>query len=229
MLNILLLFFLDKTLIFGTRQGHLLMYIVEQNTDEHKMELKLHNYNKMFSPKPIIQVEVIPEYQLLISLSDNVINVHDISRITNFPLVHCAKNTKGATIFALNIKRSKSLTGEISLTVRMCVGVKRKLQLWYWKHDEFLSYGDDIDLSDVPKTLLWSENTICVGFKTEYVMYNVRFTKIFFYFLLNFLFRARFQRNQPKNLIYFLPVRREQLIHVLLSLMIVLRLLKMNI
>lgn len=159
-------------MILGTRQGHLLMYTVDLNSSDSRMELTLLQFDKNFSKKPILQVEVIPEYNLLFSLSDNVISVNDISR-HNFPLVHCAMRTKGASIFALDIKRSKSLTGETALVVRMCVAIKRKLQFWYWKHDELLELRKDLDLSDVPRALLWAENMICVGYKTEYVMYDV--------------------------------------------------------
>lgn len=162
----------DNNVILGTRQGHLLMYEVDLNTSDSRMELTLRRYDKNFSKKPILQVEVIPEYNLLFSLSDTVVSVNDICR-HNSPLVHCASRTKGASIFALDIKRSKSLTGETALVVRMCVAIKRKLQFWYWKHDELLELRKDLDLNDVPRALLWAENMICVGYKTEYVMYDV--------------------------------------------------------
>lgn len=166
--------FPDNTVIFGTKQGHLLIYAIEVNANDRKMELQLLQYNKNFSTKPIMQVDVIPDYQLLFCLIDSTISVYDISR-NQTSLVHCATKTKGASLFALDVKRSKSMTGETAIVVRMCVAVKRKLQLWYWKwkqHD-LLSFAPDIDLSDVPKTVLWSENTICVGYKTEYVLYDV--------------------------------------------------------
>lgn len=144
------------------------------------MELQLLQYNKNFSTKPIMQVDVVPDYQLLFCLIDSTISVYDISR-NQTSLVHCATKTKGASLFALDVKRSISLTGETAIVCRMCVVVKRKLQLWYWKwkqHD-LLSFAPDIDLSDIPKTILWSENTICVGYKTEYVLYDA---SIFFFF-----------------------------------------------
>lgn len=163
---------LDNHVLLGTRQGHLLMYAVEQSASERKMDLQLLQYDKNFSKKPITQIDVIPEYQLLFSLSDGLININDINR-HNFPIVHSATKTKGATIFALDIKRSTSLTGETALVVRLCVAIKRKLQFWYWKHDKLLEFCEVIDLSDVPKSLVWLENTICIGFKTDYILYDV--------------------------------------------------------
>ncbi|XP_055613436.1 vam6/Vps39-like protein [Uranotaenia lowii] len=162
----------ENKLILGTRQGHLLMYSFEPNPDSNKLDLQLLQYDKNFSKKPITQIEAIPEYKLIFSLSDGVVNVNDYSR-HGFPLIHTAQKTKGATVFALDIKKSKSLTGELALVCRLCVAVKRKLQCYYWKQNELLEFGNDIDLNDVPKTIAWNNSWICVGFKTEYVIYDI--------------------------------------------------------
>lgn len=78
------------------------------------MELQLLQYDKNFSKKPILQLEVIEEYNILFSLSDNVISVNDISR-HNFPLIHIANKTKGANTFSLDVQKTQSLTGIIAL------------------------------------------------------------------------------------------------------------------
>lgn len=76
--------------------------------------------------------------------------------------------------------------------VRVCVAVKRKLQFWYWKRDELLEFAPDIELNDVPKVLSWTGNFICVGYKTEYVLFDVNISKflvflsIFMCFALDF-------------------------------------------
>lgn len=57
--------------------------------------------------------------------------------------------------------------------VQMCVAVKRKLQLFYWKNNEFLQLVDDINLTEIPKALSWCQETICVGFRGEYSLYKV--------------------------------------------------------
>lgn len=161
----------DNSVIIGTQEGYLLMYTFNPNADERQPGLSLLQFNKTFSDKPIRQIDVIPEYNLLFSLSDEVISVHELG-LHNFR-VHRAPTTRGATIFALNVQRSRSLTGETVLMVRICVAVKRKLQLWYWKQVQFMKLAVDIELSDVPKALLWTENTICVGYKNEYLLYDV--------------------------------------------------------
>jgi Vam6/Vps39-like protein vacuolar protein sorting-associated protein 39 len=74
------------------------------------MELQLLQYDKNFSKKPILQLQVIEDLNLLFSLTDNLISVNDISR-HNFPLVCLAAKTKGANAFAMDVQRPQSLTG----------------------------------------------------------------------------------------------------------------------
>lgn len=62
------LIYLDDNLLIGTRQGFLFMYNVEPGTEE-KYNVQLMRLNKSFSKKAISQLEVIPDYQLLICLT----------------------------------------------------------------------------------------------------------------------------------------------------------------
>lgn len=57
--------------------------------------------------------------------------------------------------------------------VRICVAVKRKLQLYYWKNNEFMKLVEDISLTDVPRALTWCQETLCVGFRGEYSLFEV--------------------------------------------------------
>lgn len=163
----------EDNLLVGTKQGHLLMYSVCYREADSKHEVQLLRYNKTFSKKPIQQLAVVPEYQLLISLSDNIICVHDIS-IINFPAVCIVQRSRGATLFALDTKKYTSLTGETCVTVRLCVAVKRKLQLYYWKNGAFLELvREDLSVPDVPRALVWCQETLCVGFKGEYSLVHL--------------------------------------------------------
>lgn len=85
-------------MLLGTRQGHLLMYAVEQNTTDNKMDLQLLQYDKNFSKKPITQIDVIPEHHLLFSLTDGFVSIHNIAE-HNFPVVHFNSGTKGTLFF----------------------------------------------------------------------------------------------------------------------------------
>lgn len=161
----------DDNLLIGTRQGSLFMYnrVLEEN-DKYSLQLK--RLNKTFSKKGISQLEVIPEYELLISLTENIVQVHDLNE-KNFNVICQLPRTKGATHFTLNMKKETSLTGEGTLLVRMAVVVKRKLQLYFLKNRQFNQFGDDISLSEIPKSLIWSQETICVGYKGEYALIDL--------------------------------------------------------
>lgn len=162
----------DNNLLVGTRQGHLLMYSVTSRYGDQKHEVQLLRYNKNFSKKPIQQLAVVPEYEIIIRLSDNIICVHDMS-IINFPAITTVQRTRGATLFTLDVKKHTSLTGETSVTIRMCVAVKRKLQFFYWKNGEFRDFRADITVADVPRALAWCDETVCVGFKGEYCLVHL--------------------------------------------------------
>ncbi|KAG5897551.1 hypothetical protein JTB14_007267 [Gonioctena quinquepunctata] len=157
----------NDILLVGTRQGHLCMYNLVRSDD--KCEVQLMRYNKSFSKKPVQQLEVIPYHNILISLTDNLIQVHDLNSI-HFTTIHQVQKSKGATFFATNVKRHTSMTGEVTSLVRMAVAVKRKVQLYYLKNNEFLPLMDDINLNDIPRSMVWCQESICVGYRGEYAL-----------------------------------------------------------
>ena len=91
-------------LLVGTKQGHLLMYTIKfsdgalmngsisshnistQNSAD--IQVQLLRSNKYFSKKPIIKLDVVPEFYILVALSgDGSITVHDMDpAVTNFPV-----------------------------------------------------------------------------------------------------------------------------------------------
>ncbi|XP_026730982.1 vam6/Vps39-like protein [Trichoplusia ni] len=162
----------ENNLLLGTRQGHLLMYSVSQANGNQKYELRLLRYCKNFSKKPINQIEVIPEENLLLCLTDNVLSTYNINGV-NFPLVKTFDQTKGASLFALDNKPTTSMTGESNSVVRLCVAVRRKLQLYYGKNGEFKQHLFDFNIPDVPKVMSWGQQYLCLGFKSEYVLYDL--------------------------------------------------------
>ncbi|XP_055904894.1 vam6/Vps39-like protein [Eupeodes corollae] len=162
----------DNNVILGTRSGQLIMYSVQTNEPDGKINLQLLKFNKNFSKKAINQMEVIAEENLLFILTDGMIHVCDISRL-NFAFIHSSVETKGSSIFVLDVKTPKSQTGATATVIRMCVAIKRRLQFYYWKQDRLHPLPISIELKDVPKALCWIDDIICVGFKDEYVIYNI--------------------------------------------------------
>lgn len=153
----------EDNLLVATKQGHLLVYKIEEN------KINLDKTNKGFGNKPITQIEVIPDVQILLTLYDNTVNVHDLTH-PNFKILTPISRTKGATLFALDIQKQKTLTGELQCTIRMCVAVKRRLQLYYLKNREFRELTNDLRLPDVPKVVSWCGESLFVGFKSEYCL-----------------------------------------------------------
>ena len=69
----------DDHLLVGTHQGQLLMYSVLQGSSPNsslssRCEIHLLGSNKYFAKKPILQLGVVPEHQILVSLSGNFVN-----------------------------------------------------------------------------------------------------------------------------------------------------------
>ena len=67
-------FWIGDTLLVGTKQGHLLVYTVRasQGRSDVKFDVSLERSNKSFAKKPIMQLAVVPEYHILISLSGKI-------------------------------------------------------------------------------------------------------------------------------------------------------------
>lgn len=88
-------------------------------------------------------------------LADNIICIHDLNS-PNFQQLYQLPKTRGAMLFTLDIQSTQSLTGEKNTVVRLCVAVKRKLQLYYWKGKKFEEFKDfELTVSDIPRELSW--------------------------------------------------------------------------
>ncbi|EMP39590.1 Vam6/Vps39-like protein [Chelonia mydas] len=103
---------------------------------------------------------------LILAVAENNIYVHDL---LTFQQITTVSKAKGASLFTCDLQHSD--TGEEVL--RMCVAVRKKLQLYFWKDREFYELQGDFSVPDVPKSMAWCENSICVGFKRDYYLIRV--------------------------------------------------------
>ena len=94
-------------------------------------------------------------------------------------------------------QKQNSLTGEIAVAVRLCVVVKRKVHLFYWKNQEFRKFGPDIKVSDVPRSVAWCRETLCLGFKGEYCLLKVIFSFSYWFTKFCLLHSIRFSMKIP--------------------------------
>ncbi|KAH8360113.1 hypothetical protein KR093_010845 [Drosophila rubida] len=158
--------------ILGTRSGQLIMYKVEEKTG---VDMRMFNNN--FSKKPITQMEVVAAENLLFVLTDSMIHVCDMSRLeNNFEFVHSSADTKGCTLFTMDVDTRKSTTGELATFIRIGCAIKRRVVFFFWKKDKLDSLQLAIDLLDVPRAICWVNQAVCVGYKDEYVIYNISCT-----------------------------------------------------
>jgi len=158
----------DQTLLVGTNKGVLLQYKVSKGST-NKLEVQLERSNKSFAKKPITQLAAIPDLFILISLSDNVISVHDLTSLT---LINCVNKTKGAALFAVDVKLIKAkYSDQYEPFLRIGVAsTKRKIQIFKWDKKDFVEILSDLSLYDVPRALSWCKDSLCAGFKREYFL-----------------------------------------------------------
>ena len=78
----------------------------DDESNDSDIRAQLLTSNKNFSKKPIVQLDVVPEYSILVALTDSVISVHDIDQsVRCFPVICNLPKTKGASAFALDVSR----------------------------------------------------------------------------------------------------------------------------
>ncbi|XP_060871879.1 vam6/Vps39-like protein [Metopolophium dirhodum] len=163
----------DNYLLVGNRLGHIFLYTTSPR-------VQLVDCNKTFSKRPILQLTAISECQIVICLSDERVSVLDVSRDKVIHLKTTGlQKTKGASSFTINVKTPDGLQSNPSNTVvRLCVAVKRQLQVYYWKGKDFLEHSENIDLPDIPRTLVWCDQTVVIGCKNEYYLFDVTMEQV---------------------------------------------------
>lgn len=137
-------------------------------SDDKDLEAKLELIEccKQFSKKPVAQIRVVPELKLIITLSDGLIHINDYD---NLSVVHqIIQKAKGASCFATNLQTKRTLTGEVQHVLRMCVAVKKRLILLYWKNKNFHEMSTELNLKDQPRTISWCAESLFIGYKSEY-------------------------------------------------------------
>lgn len=137
----------------------------QAQNSELDVEVELVKSFKQFSKKPVNQVEIVPNLKIIITLSDGLIHINNLDDLS---ILQVIQKTRGATCFATNLQTQMTLTGEVQYMLRMCVVVRKKIILLYWKNKNFHEMSREINLSDQPKTVSWCAESLFVGYKSEY-------------------------------------------------------------
>ncbi|KAL2753752.1 hypothetical protein ACRALDRAFT_1065035 [Sodiomyces alcalophilus JCM 7366] len=125
-----------------------------------------------FSPRAIEQLAIIKEANVLVSLSNSHVALHD--RQTYEP-IETLSRTKNASCFAVtsNIVKDPA-TGIPEIISRLAVAVRRRLLLWSWHESELSEDVAEITLAESVRTVTWASATkVVCGMNAGYVMVDV--------------------------------------------------------
>jgi hypothetical protein len=125
-----------------------------------------------FSRKPVQQLAIVKEANLLVSLSDGYVSLYDLQ---TYQLVERLEQTRGAACFAVTSNVVKDPETNIpSLVSRLVVGVKRRLLYWTWQDMELAADVGEIAMEAAVKSLTWATATkIVVGMDAGYSFVDV--------------------------------------------------------
>lgn len=130
-----------------------------------------------FSSRNIEQLARIKEANVLVSLSNYYVSIHDLQ---SYSLQEQLSKTKNATTFAVTSNIVKdSATGIPEIISRLAVAVKRRLLLWSWHEAELSQEVTEIALAESIRTLTWTSATkIICGMNSGYVVVDVITQKV---------------------------------------------------
>ncbi|KAI9311094.1 CNH domain-containing protein [Dichotomocladium elegans] len=161
-------------LLIGTGVGQLLVYDIKEPLvadDNEVPEVTLVDTIKNFSKRPIEQLDIIKEIDVLVSLADGLVSLHDLR---TFELRMALGKTKGANLFTIQTMVEHSEDQIPVLTTRLAVAVRKKLLVFVWKDTEFFE-TKELNIPDRIKAMAWVGNTkICLGFAAEYALMDVQ-------------------------------------------------------
>lgn len=131
-----------------------------------------------FSKRPVQQLAIVKEANLLVSLSDTYISLHDLQ---TYQLVERLERTKGAICFTVTSNVVKDAETSVpSLVSRLAVGVKRKVMCWTWRDMEQEEDVAEINLEANVKSLTWvsGEARLVLGMDPGFCMLDVETQEI---------------------------------------------------
>ncbi|KAG0198890.1 Vam6/Vps39-like protein [Mortierella sp. GBA30] len=161
----------DK-LYVGTFYGTLLVYSVREPLGQDEaISVTLMETLKTFSKKAIEQIDVIKAVGVLVTLSDGIVNLHDLE---TFALRTQLGKTKGANLFSVfsKIEIQDGLIPQV--ITRLAVAVRRKIIVFSWQDSEFMD-TKEFSVPDRVRTMEWvGTQNLCMGFDNEYALMDCK-------------------------------------------------------
>ncbi|RMZ83100.1 hypothetical protein DV738_g1228, partial [Chaetothyriales sp. CBS 135597] len=130
-----------------------------------------------FSKSKIEQLAIFREANIIISLSNNLVSIHDLG---TYELQEQLARTKGATLFAVTSNIVKDAqSGVLTLVSKLAVAVKRRILLWTWHDGELDESVAEIALASSVKCLSWAtEKKLVAGLNTHFELVDVESKEI---------------------------------------------------
>ncbi|KKA28335.1 hypothetical protein TD95_004921 [Thielaviopsis punctulata] len=125
-----------------------------------------------FSTRAIEQLAIIKEANILVSLSNYHVSLHDLQ---SYELIETLQRSKNAACFATTSNIVKdAATGIPEIRSRLAVAVKRRLLLWNWHESELSPEVSEIVLPETIRTITWANATsLVVGMNSNYSLVDV--------------------------------------------------------
>lgn len=181
-------------LLVGLNTGSLRIYRINEaataddnETEERNLETtvpkpkqevaELLREQEKFSRYKIEQLAIVKEANILVSLSNAIVSIHDLQ---SYELQEQLTKTRGSSAFAVtsNIVKDPN-TAVPSIVSRLAVAVKRRLLLWAWHDMELEEETAEIVLPSSIKTLTWATGIkLVAGLSQSYVLVDVDSQKV---------------------------------------------------
>ena len=130
-----------------------------------------------FSKYKVEQLAFVKEANILLSLSNGYVHMHDLHA---YELQETLQKTKGSSYFAVtsNIVKDPE-TGVAQLVSRLAVAAKRRLIVWSWHDGELDAETQEITLATGIKTLTWVNGSrLVVGLSSSYALVDIETSAI---------------------------------------------------
>ena len=162
----------DNIFILGTDCGRMLINEVKINESLPSKIEAVFEKSISTTKKPILQLEAIKSFNILIALFDSQLHVFDLTRIQ---LLYSITKTRGCSFFATSISADQKM-------LRVTVACKKKLQFFYTNifaknTSQLMELISDLDLNDIPRNLKFTkDNLIVFSLKKDYYYYEISST-----------------------------------------------------
>ena len=125
-----------------------------------------------FAKYKVEQLAIVKEANILLSLSNSQIHIHNLK---SYELQETLAKAKGASTFAVATNANE----DGSTLSRLAVAVKRRLILWSWRDGKLSPEVTEISLVTGIKSLTWATDTrLIAGLNSSYVLVDTQTSAI---------------------------------------------------